>query len=606
METLRRIADRLRGSLAWRFFAYRPGLTGGIAVVLLSAFAYTPLFGGGLMLTGDTLHVMRIFEMHRCLDDGQVPCRWVPDMGNGFGYPLFNYYPPLPYYAGDALHRTGFSYLRTVDLLFAIGLLGAALSMYTLGRRLWGDLGGIVSAVAYVYAPYLALDVYLRGALAELWALAIVPALLWAVYELVTTGRLRFVPATALLVAALLLSHNLVAVIVAPALLLWGVVLLLTQGRRSWRPALLCGVGALWGFGLAAFFTLPVLIEGDLVQVDNITQPPFHYASHFTTVSDLFLLRTADYSFLLGGRHDTPIQIGWFHWGLAAFAVPAGLIMLRTRRWGPGLTVFMLAVFFGVGVFMATSRSKFIWDAFGALRFLQFPWRYLGLASLAAAGLAGAWLAVLEHRSFRLRVLVAAVLVGMFVGTGQTFFHPEIRFDVTDAQLLSGDRFAAMEGGAIRDYLPKAVQVIPPSRAGDAPVVQGNGHVLGTRAGSDWLEADVEATDATQVELSLFHFQNWRVTIDGQPRPYIISQPHGLMVVGVPAGTHHVEARLEDTGVRTLGSRLSLAAWTAMVLAVPAWLLAPHVGRRLRRPVRPGARGARYPTAGRALPGPEG
>ena len=63
------------------------------------------------------------------------------------------------------------------------------------------------------------------------------PALLWAVLELIATSRARYVPLIALLVAALLLSHNLVAVIVAPALALWVVVLLLLRGRRPWRPA---------------------------------------------------------------------------------------------------------------------------------------------------------------------------------------------------------------------------------------------------------------------------------------------------------------------------------------------------------------------------------
>ena len=189
-----------------------PSASGGLvaALVLLSAFAYAPLLGGGMILTGDTLHAFRIYELHRCLSDGQIPCRWAPDLGNGYGAPLFNYYPPLPYYAGDLLHRLGLSYLRAVDALYIAGLLGAGLSMFVLGRRLWGGLGGLVSAVAYVYAPYLALDVYMRGALAELWGLAFAPALLWSVYELATSGRPRWIPVVALTGAGLLLSHNLV------------------------------------------------------------------------------------------------------------------------------------------------------------------------------------------------------------------------------------------------------------------------------------------------------------------------------------------------------------------------------------------------------------
>ncbi|MEX0786640.1 MAG: 6-pyruvoyl-tetrahydropterin synthase-related protein, partial [Dehalococcoidia bacterium] len=320
MSVVRSIVPRLERALAGRSWAV--AVMCAIVLVLLAAFAYAPLFGGGMILTGDTLHAWRIYEIGRCLDDGQLPCRWAPDLGNGYGFPLFNYYPPLPYYAGDLLHRLGFSYLRSVDMLYVIGLAGAGLSMFVLARRLWGDLGGLVSAVAYVYAPYLALDAYMRGALAELWALAVAPALLWAVYELVDTGKARFAPLVALFTALLLLSHSLVALIALPAVAIWAGALLVLRGRAALWPALLGGAGALWGLGLAAFFTLPVLFEGGQVQLDSTTQGPLHFSHHFAAVSDLFLQRTSDYGVLLGAATETPVQIGWFHWVVAGLSLP--------------------------------------------------------------------------------------------------------------------------------------------------------------------------------------------------------------------------------------------------------------------------------------------
>lgn len=568
-------------------FPLRPALAGSVALVLLSAFAYRDLFGGGMILTGDTLQAMRVFEMHRCLDDGQIPCRWVPDLGHGYGLPLFNYYPPLPYYIGDLLHRLGLSYLRAVDALYVLGLVGAGLSMFVLARRLWGDLGGLVSAVAYVYAPYLAIDVYMRGALAELWGLALAPALLWAIYELVTTGRVRFVPVVALFTALLLLSHNPVVVIMAPAVVLWATVLLFTRGREARRPALLGAAGALWGLGLAAFFTVPVLTEGDLVQLDSLTRGPFHYSNNFVSVNDLFLLRTADYSFLLGGRDATPIQIGWFHWAAVGLSLPAALLFLRTGRRTPALAVLMFAVFFGIGVFMTVSRSRFIWDAFGSLRFLQFPWRYLGLVGLAAAGLAGAWLGLLRNRPLSVQLLVAALLIGVFIGSGHVFFEPVHRCHVSDSEVFSGQRLAEAgpdvicdqliadpQRGSIRDYLPNAVAVIPEPPEVPAQVVDGSARVLSASAGTDWLRLRVEAAAPAQIEAALFDYPNWRVEIDGREVPHTASIPNGLVTFRVPAGDHQVEARLEDTTVRRLGNWLSLVSWAALVLAVPGMLLA--------------------------------
>jgi hypothetical protein len=569
-----------------------PWLTCAAAIIGLAAFAYIPLLGGGLIVTADTSQAMRIYELHRCLSDGQLPCRWVPDLGNGYGYPLFNYYPPLPYYAGNALHGIGLSYVRAADLLFAFGLIGAGLTMFALARRLWGDLGGLVSALAYIYAPYLALDVFLRGALPELWALAIAPALFWALYELVTTGRARFVLLAALSGALLLLSHNLVAVIVAPAVVFWTAALLALRGREAWRPALLTALAGVWAFGLAAFFTLPMLTEGGQVQLDSLTRGYFHYSLHFASVGDLFLSRSADYSFLLGGRGETPLQIGWFHWGLAALALPVAFLLLRAGRRREVVTVALLALFFAIGVFMATSASRPIWDAFHPLRFLQFPWRYLGLVSLAAAALAGASLALLRGRPAIAQLGITVVLIGLFIGSGRTFFQPLHRCDLSDAEVLSGVRAADApadrvcdviiehpEGAAIHDYLPKAVAAIPDPPVAPARVVDGSAQIEAVSSGSDWLRLRIEAQTPARIEAALFDYPNWRVRIDGQVVAHETSSPHGLITFAVPPGAHEVSLHLEDTFPRRAGNALSFVSWGAFGIAVGVLLLAPGLRR---------------------------
>jgi uncharacterized membrane protein len=124
----------------------------------------------------DDLQVMRIFQMEKCFADGQIPCRWSPDMAWGYGQAMFNFYSALPYYLGVLIRIiTPFSIMATVKLLFFISLAGSAIGMYLLAKEFWGKLGGIVAALLYAYAPYHALDIFVRGALAEAFALAILP-----------------------------------------------------------------------------------------------------------------------------------------------------------------------------------------------------------------------------------------------------------------------------------------------------------------------------------------------------------------------------------------------------------------------------------------------
>ncbi len=573
----------------------------------LAAFAYVPLLNNDFIISGDSSHAFRTYQMHRCLADGQWPCRWVPDLGNGYGYPLFNYYPPLPYYVGAVLRELGISYLRAVNLLFAMGLIGAGLSMFALTRRLWGDLGGLVSALAYVFAPYLALDVFLRGALDELWALAVAPALLWALLELITTARLRCVPLAALFGAMLLLSHNLVAVIMVPAVVLWVVVLLTLRGRDARRPALMLAVAGAWALGLAAFFTLPVLREGDYVQLDSLARGQNVYSDHFASVSDLFFLRTADYSYLFGGRADTPLQIGWYHWGFAALAVPAALLLLRARRYREALAILMFAAFFGIGVYMTGSVSSGVWGQFDSLRFLQFPWRYLGLVSLAAAALAGAWFAVLRGQSILMQAGLAIVLAGILVGSGSAFFHAEYRCHLVDSEVLSGKSAVVHtdpicdpttthpEAAALLDYLPKVVEVVPGPPDAPSHVMAGSARIVSARSGTDWLRLRIEAETDARIEASIFDFPNWRVRVDGKPVPHVASDLYGLITFNISPGTHDVELRLEDTRGRRVGNLVSLVSWSAFAGALLAMLVALPMRRFGNRTVSSAAESERSP-----------
>ena len=80
-----------------------------LIVLVATGIASRDLFKAGYFSIHDDLQVGRLYEMDLCFRDGQIPCRWVPDMGYGYGYPLFNYYPPLPFYFGELVHAAGFS-----------------------------------------------------------------------------------------------------------------------------------------------------------------------------------------------------------------------------------------------------------------------------------------------------------------------------------------------------------------------------------------------------------------------------------------------------------------------------------------------------------------
>jgi uncharacterized membrane protein len=83
------------------------------------------------------LHLYRLIEFDHALRHGVLFPRWSPDLVYGYGFPLFNYYAPLPYYLGAAFHLTGISYQAATQVTFVALILLAAWATYSGRRRGW-------------------------------------------------------------------------------------------------------------------------------------------------------------------------------------------------------------------------------------------------------------------------------------------------------------------------------------------------------------------------------------------------------------------------------------------------------------------------------------
>ena len=93
-----------------------------IVLLLLSFGAIRPLLAKGFFPMHDDTQVGRVIVMGKALRNGQFPVRWVSDLGYGYGYPLFNYYGPLPYYVGGFLYALGLPAVEATKVIFLIRL----------------------------------------------------------------------------------------------------------------------------------------------------------------------------------------------------------------------------------------------------------------------------------------------------------------------------------------------------------------------------------------------------------------------------------------------------------------------------------------------------
>ncbi len=186
--------------------------------------------------------LQRLHQLVTAVADGHFPVRWMPDANYGYGYPFYNFYAPLSLYIAAAFRFLGFSFVRSIHLAHIAGFLVAGLGMYALGRSWLGSRwAGLLATVAYTVAPFHMVNVYVRGdSLAEFWAMAFYPLVLLAADGVLAASpgqRWRRVALFALAYAALILSHNISALIFTPFLLLYlGLRWFWPQPTSQYRP----------------------------------------------------------------------------------------------------------------------------------------------------------------------------------------------------------------------------------------------------------------------------------------------------------------------------------------------------------------------------------
>lgn len=533
--------------------------------LLLTLSLLWPMFVAPYFTHHDDVQVIRLFQMDKCISDLQIPCRWVPDLGGHYGYPLFNYYGPLPYYYGELIYLLTDSFIISAKVMFATSFVLSYIFMFYLSRKLWGDLGGMISGVFYSFAPYHALDLYVRGAMGEMWALCFYPAVLWSLLRLSEKPVKQNVALVSVFIAMLVVSHNLSAMIFVPIALVFSGILF--YKNRSSRFLYTLSISFILGFLLSAFYFIPAYFEKGLVHVETTTYGYFSYTEHFKGLRKVVFDNSWGYGASVrevpGGEKDgMSFQIGYIHLALGIMAAVVSLVLYKKEKFIALIIMFSLAVAVFC-IFMINPKSEFIWKAFEPLKFLQFPWRFLMFITFFVSFVAGS--VVVLFKVERFRNILAVFLVTVVVVVNFSYFKPEKYLHTDDSDYLSGANWEKQIKRSIFDYLPKSAK-FPPRDLADKryEILEGEVQILSFSEGSDWFKMNLDVKSPSRIRQSVYYFPEFQIRSNGKLLDLDNKNDLGLMTYSLGEGIYEVYGELKDTPIRTLGNSLSVLGFTLL------------------------------------------
>lgn len=351
----------------------------GWLIVALSLVVSAPVIWLGVPDWGNDgiFHAQMTREYARQFWNGDLWPRWTANTNAGFGSPTFYFLPVFsrlavvwldPLFA--AWDPDGM-YLTAVSLVLAMVL--GALATWRWCRDFSTSGGALFAAVIFTIQPYhLAVNLYTRAALGELWGNVWPPLILLAQARMASGGRLGF-PALALSYGLLVLNHLPTTVCFSLLVLLAPFLL---QDRHQRMPVLFKTLAAmLLGMVISGTYLVPALLDQNKVFIELNVEGMFQYFK-------LWLFRT-------GPLLHSQMRLMLLAIATLVFAAVCAWLAWRQekdqlRRRQLLFLIWMTAY----SVFFSSQLAAPFYAVLKPLQQLQFPTRFLQVLVVSSCGLA--------------------------------------------------------------------------------------------------------------------------------------------------------------------------------------------------------------------------
>lgn len=542
-----------------------------LLIAVLCGFLVTQVYQGpGFPYTHDgENHLARFVNYAAALRDGQIPPRFAPYLASGFGFPVFHYNYPFSNLMAAPLLWLGFHPYQAFWLMAWAYVSIGTISWWVILRRWFSRRASLAGILSFASGTYLLSTVVYRGNIGEIALFGLVPLLIanWLSWRDEVTWQSRIM--IVFTATAVLLAHNVLAMITVPAIGLWSLFIVWEQKR--WREWFL-----LWLLpaGLVAWFWIPAVMELSLVvlQQDALANQASQHALSWSQMwwSPL----------RFGFSQPTPLDnfgfgLGWLSFLSLFGVISVWLAHVRTKRWRQWWSKhtfekrssLLIGVLLIAAVLLSWEGLADIYDVIPGLAIIQFPWRWLFVVSvLLPVVVAAFW----RGTGWWLRVLVVVLLV--FQWRTVLTIEPVDRFQRDEAYYLTfphttttrnENRPRTLESLQLGSWEPS-----PSVATGTAELVRvdrwtGNEHVYTLRA----------VTDVVIMEPTVY-FPGWRTQVDGNKvDPHFSEATQGKVAYQLSARPGDPYQIRTTFGERTLWRWIGEGVTATTLVACIIWIL---------------------------------
>lgn len=532
-------------------------------VIVVALVPLLSMLRSGTYESGDlSLHASRAMVFFDSLKEGVIFPNWAGELNAGYGYPLFLFIYPLPYYLISFFHFIGFSFISSTKLVLAGAFISSGLAMYVFIKEfLKNSISASIAAIVYLFAPYHLIDLHFRVAIGEVVSFIFLPLIALSFYKLIKVNNKNWILIGAISYALLILSHQ--ATALAGSIFFLAFVFYTFFHLNKLKRLLYLfksGLIFLLGLLLSAFYWVPAVLESKFTHQVSIFDVRYQSLKEFIyspwRFGFLFQGPSGELSFLIGYSQLFIIGVSIF------------LILKRkglSKKEGK-LMKFLISAY-GFTFLMMLSISKSVWKLFPILLRFQFAYRMLVLIAFIGAIIAGVVVKKIRNKRFLLIICLFTILYTFF-NWGNRRTIPEIK----DATLRYDLPIVTKNEEGLMPAVPKWIN--PSKPWSDSPkqhlqILKGVGNIREIERSSIAHKYEVEAIGSLVLKENTLYFPGWRVVIDTKPTE-ITFENNGEpgIIFKIPPGRHIIEVIFTDTKIRTIARLISLASFSVILFLV--------------------------------------
>lgn len=487
---------------------------------------------------------------------GEIYPRWIFDMNDGFGSPAFFIYPPLAHSIAALFHPAfpdadGVPYRLAISVFLCLVASGIG-AYHWLYQVVQEKSSALIGAVIYVIAPYhLFVDVYLRGAIAELWAFAWAPWTLLAIHLFVNRDR-NGIFVFVFSASALIFSHApsslflFFAYFAYAALLAWKlkeVSVLIYSIISTVIAVLIAGVYLGTALSHTTYINSDALFKGyfDFFKWLMFSEARWPSTKAEYAITGVALIQTFAAT-LLGVISLLGLEKGHKIRYIVWFSLTGNIV------------IFLL---------MSTWGTAF-WKIFYPLQRIQFPWRLLMLQSVYLGLLAACCATAQNKLKYRVQrkkplAMLVLILVGFSMVNVSLYGFNKRSLPFTEIGNLETPEYTLGDTKILKHLFQENEKV---------SFLNGHGKVVIVKWTPRHLLIDIETKTAVRIVIRQFAYPGWQYRFSNLQTYNNVERLDGaeqLIGLSLEAGHKQIEFSLRPTVAESVGIAASILGCLSLI-----------------------------------------